>query len=154
MPKQSVQANSQVSPRTIKYLCNVLNSSQTPQGGFQTNAFHSSPSEAHDYAGYQNPLRTGAFSAASRSINNLQEEEEASSTIELMLNPLIVEKEDKLRQLLDPEATSKNRQLKTVNAQDKMSQVNNYSGLEAMRFENGMVVNLASSLTSVAKLNN
>lgn len=71
-----------------------------------------------------------------------------------MLNPLIVEKEDKLRQLLDPEATSKNRQLKTVNAQDKMSQVNNYSGLEAMRFENGMVVNLASSLTSVAKLNN
>ena len=71
-----------------------------------------------------------------------------------MLNPLIIEKEDKLRQLLDPENTAKNKQTKTVNTQDKMAQVNNYSGLEAMKFENGMVVNLASSLTSVAKLNN
>ena len=44
--------------------------------------------------------------------------------------------------------------MKTVNTQDKMAKVNNYSGLEAMKFENGMVVNLASSLTSVAKLNN
>ena len=74
--------------------------------------------------------------------------------MELGLNPLIMEKEDKLRQLLDPESTSKNRKLKTINTPDKNTHVNNYSQMEAMKFENGMIVNLASSLTSVAKLNN
>lgn len=63
--------------------------------------------------------------------------------MELVLNPLILEKEERLRQLLDPKSTSKNRKLNTINTPDKNSQVYNYSEMEAMKFENGMIVNLA-----------
>ena len=75
-----------------------------------------------------------------------------------MLNPLIAEKEEKLRQLLDPESTSKTRGAKGFESKAKKGKFEakyNFSDLypgmgegpEQMTFEGGVAVNLASSIT-------
>ena len=90
---------------------------------------------------------------------------DSQKEFEAVLDPLIAEKEDKLKQLLDPESTSKTRQPKDANAtttKGRFEAQYNFSalcpgigdGLDQIKYENGVAVNVASSITQVARLNN
>ena len=80
---------------------------------------------------------------------------------EEMLDPLIEEKGDRLRQIMDPriiQESDKQVMIKSKKQRTKYRLNDLYPGLaekkDDMTFESGVAVNIASSLNTVSRLNN